>query len=236
MDDILKLEKLYAGYGGGTVLQGIDLRVGRSEIVAVLGRNGMGKTTLLKTIMGLLPCAGEIHFLGRDIGKLPSHVRAQRGLGYVPQGRGLFSSMTVADNIEAGLSIGEAGRPRGDTFKNEIEDLFPLIKKRKGQIAGTMSGGEQQQVAIARALIGKPSLLILDEPSEGIQPSIVHRISEAIRKLNKEHQQAVLIVEQNIEMIASLAQRCYVVENGRVVDETHVDRESVKRLQETLSV
>jgi urea transport system ATP-binding protein len=236
MDDMLRLKDLYAGYGGGTVLQGIDLRVGRSEIVAVLGRNGMGKTTLLKAIMGLLPCAGEIHFLGQDIAKLPPHVRAQRGLGYVPQGRGLFPSMTVADNIEAGLSIGEAGRSRGESFKGEIEDLFPIIKQRKGQIAGTMSGGEQQQVAIARALIGKPSLLILDEPSEGIQPSIVHRVSEALRKLNEDYKQAVLIVEQNTEMVASLAERCYVVENGRVVDEMRVDRESVKRLQETLSV
>jgi urea transport system ATP-binding protein len=236
MDDILSLKQLYAGYGGGTVLQGVDLRVGRSEIVAVLGRNGMGKTTLLKAIMGLLPCAGEIRFLGRDIARLPSHVRAQRGLGYVPQGRGLFPSMTVADNIEAGLSIGEAVRSRGDTFKSEIEDIFPIIRERKGQIAGTMSGGEQQQVAIARALIGKPALLILDEPSEGIQPSIVDRVSEAIRRLNEDHGQAVLIVEQNIEIIATLAQRCYVVENGRVVDEMRVDREGVKRLQEALSV
>ncbi|MDR3468237.1 MAG: ABC transporter ATP-binding protein [Xanthobacteraceae bacterium] len=236
MDDVLRLRKLHAGYGGGAVLQGVDLRVGRAEIVAVLGRNGMGKTTLLKAVMGLLPCTGEILFLGQEIAKLPSHVRARRGLGYVPQGRGLFPSMTVADNIAAGLSIGAIRRSRGDTFKGAIEDLFPIITKRKSQIAGTMSGGEQQQVAIARALIGKPSLLVLDEPSEGIQPSIVQRISEAIRQLNEDHGQAVLIVEQNIEVIAALAQRCYVVENGRVVDEMRVDRTSVKSLQEALSV
>lgn len=236
MTDILELRNLRAGYGGSAVLHGINLNVGGAEVVAILGRNGMGKTTLLKTIMGLVPGRGEILFEGRDVVNWPSHERARAGLGYVPQGRGLFAEMTVAENIRSGLMVARATRRSGRTFEDELHELFPILRQRSGQLAGTMSGGEQQQVAFARALIGRPSLLVLDEPSEGIQPSIVKRLSEAILKLNRLHRQAVLLVEQNIEMVASVASRCYIVEKGRVIHEAPVNEESLPRLHKLLSI
>lgn len=231
----LHVEQLRSGYGSTPILHGIDLTVHESEIVAVIGRNGMGKTTLMKSIIGLLPTMeGEILYDDTDITALPSYKRAQTGIGYVPQGRELFGSMTVEEN----LRIGELVNTKDShTLYELVYEYFPIIKERRRQKAGSLSGGEQQMVAIGRALIGNPGMLLLDEPSEGIQPSIVQQIAEDISQVNKDIGLTVLFVEQNIDMITSLAQRCYVIEGGVIVDElSRSDLTNTETLRGYLSV
>ncbi len=212
---IIEARDLHAGYGRTPILQGIDFNVGRGEIVAVVGRNGMGKSTLMKSLIGLLPSTrGSITFDGRDITREPANQRAVRGIGYVPQGRQIFPRLTVGENLLMGHLVGGDEREK---LHDLVQRYFPIIERRKSQKAGTMSGGEQQQLAIGRALIGNPSLMLLDEPSEGIQPSIVKQIAENVKALNREIGLSVLFVEQNIDMIMSMAQRCYVMDKGRIV-------------------
>ena len=213
---LLSVEGLRAGYGGKPILQGMDFVVRDREVTAVIGRNGVGKSTLMKTVMGLLPTtAGVIRFDGRDMaGELP-HVRARRGIGYVPQGRDVFPRMSVEENLMVGLSMSGAARADFDP----VYSYFPILKERRRQSAGTLSGGQQQQLAIGRALVGKPTLLLLDEPSEGIQPSIVQDIARIVVGLNETTGLTVVLVEQNIDMIRAMAQRCYVMDKGRIVAE-----------------
>lgn len=220
---LLAVEGLRAGYGGKPILQGMDFVVPDREITAVIGRNGVGKSTLMKTIIGLLPAmAGAVIFDGRDMaGELP-HVRARRGLGYVPQGRDVFPRMSVEENLEVGRSM--SGAARADF--EPIYTYFPILKERRRQAAGTLSGGQQQQLAIGRALVGKPMLLLLDEPSEGIQPSIVQDIARIVVELNRTTGLTVVLVEQNIDMIRAMAQRCYVMDKGRIV--TELSRDSLE--------
>ncbi len=172
---MLTIENLHASYGGSLVLQGVDLSVQRGQIKAIMGRNGMGKTTLLKTIMGLLPPhSGKILFEDDPIQGLPTHEIAYKGIAYVPQGREIFGEFTVYEN----LRLGTLGRPRSKRkIPQDIFDYFPVLYERQNQRAGSFSGGEQQMLAIARALVSRPNLLLLDEPSEGIQPSIVEEIA-----------------------------------------------------------
>ena len=213
---ILSVERLRSGYGGKPVLQGVNLTVRDREITAVIGRNGVGKSTLIKTVIGLLPATdGVIRFNGSEIGGETPHVRARRGIGYVPQGRDVFPRMTVEENLLVGLSI--SGQ-RTDDFES-VYRYFPILKERRRQAAGTLSGGQQQQLAIGRVLVGKPILLLLDEPSEGIQPSIVQDIARIVVELNRTIGLTVVLVEQNIEMIRVMAQRCYVMDKGRIVAE-----------------
>jgi branched-chain amino acid transport system ATP-binding protein/urea transport system ATP-binding protein len=211
---MLILEGITAGYGGGRVLQGIDLEIAAGTVTALLGRNGMGKTTLMKAIMGLLrPSAGRILFDGRDIaGKKPYEI-ANAGIGYVPQGREIFPDFTVMEN----LLMGVLGKPadRRD-IPGSLFDSFPILKERLDQKAGTMSGGQQQQLAIARALAGRPRLLLLDEPSEGIQPSIVREIAATMRAVAERDGLTVLVVEQNVEMVFDMARDCAFIENGQL--------------------
>jgi len=218
MDRLLEVHELRAGYGATPILQGVEFSVGKGEIVAIIGRNGVGKTTLMKCLIGLLPAtAGTILYDRSNVTPDDASVRARRGIGYIPQGRGIFPRLTVAENLTMGELIGSN---KGGTKLRELVDrYFPILATRSSQRAGTMSGGEQQQLAIGRALIGNPDLVLLDEPSEGIQPSIVQQISENFKKLNAEIGLTVLFVEQNIDMIMSMAQRCYVMDKGAIVDQ-----------------
>ena len=213
---LLAVDGLRSGYGGKPILQGIDLAIHAREITAVIGRNGVGKSTLMKTVIGLLPAtAGSVRFGGRDIAHQAPHTRARLGIGYVPQGRDVFPRMTVEENLRVGLSI--SGARTGDF--EPIYGYFPILKERRRQAAGTLSGGQQQQLAIGRVLVSKPSLLLLDEPSEGIQPSIVQEIARIVVDLNRTTGLTVVLVEQNIDMIRAMARRCYVMDKGRVVTE-----------------
>ena len=232
---LLSVHGLRAGYGGKPVLQGIDLEVRPDEIVAVIGRNGVGKSTLIKTLIGLLPTdSGSIRYRAAEIGRLPAHGRARLGIGYVPQGRDVFPRMTVEDNLRVGEMLGGrmlGGRADAAAYDSVFEN-FPILRERRRQVAGTLSGG-QQQLAIGRVLIGGPALILLDEPSEGIQPSIVQDIARICVDLNRRTGLAIVLVEQNIDMIRAMAQRCYVMDKGRLIAELTPDmlddREIVRR-------
>jgi len=213
---MLTIEGLHASYGGSLILQGIDLSVQHGEIKAIMGKNGMGKTTLLKTIMGLLvPRSGKILLEGRPIQGLRTHEIAAAGIGYVPQGREIFNDFTVWENLRLGLLRNPRSRRE---IPKEIFEYFPILAERQNQRAGSFSGGEQQMLAIARALVSHPKLLLLDEPSEGIQPSIVDQICKILRKINQETGLTVVIVEQNVDMLLSVAGNCAFMEKGRVVE------------------
>ncbi|MDT3380098.1 ABC transporter ATP-binding protein [Labrys portucalensis] len=212
---------LRAGYGGKPVLQGLDLEVHEGEIVAVIGRNGVGKSTLMKSLIGLVPVMdGSIIYRGTPINDLPAHKRARLGIGYVPQGRDVFPRLTVAENMAVG-----AMRKPANAGSGRALDYFPILRERWSQRAGTMSGGQQQQLAIGRVLIAEPSLILLDEPSEGIQPNIVQDIASIMVELNRATGVTIVLVEQNIDMIRAMAQRCYVMDKGRIV--AALDRESL---------
>jgi urea ABC transporter ATP-binding protein UrtE len=216
---MLHIENLSAGYGDVEVLHQIGLDVAPNEIVGVLGCNGAGKTTLVKAIMGLLPqVRGDIRFLGEPIAGLRTHEIARRGIGLVPQGRWIFPKLTVRENLMMGTQAA-----RGGEILEEVFEYFPVLRARLAQHGGTLSGGEQQVLAIARALCGRPKLLLLDEPSDGVQPSLVELIGEVIPALCRNSSLAVLLVEQNLDLVLRSAQRCVVFENGRVVHSGVVD-------------
>ena len=214
-DVLLSVEGLRGGYGAAPVLLGIDFAVGKGEIVAVIGRNGVGKSTLMRMLIGLLsPSAGSIRFEGRGVEGLPANQRARIGIGYIPQGRDVFPRLSVREN----LLVAEAARTApGKPDYDQVYAFFPILKERASQSAGTLSGGQQQQLAIARAMIGEPKLMLLDEPSEGIQPSIVREIAGHVRRLNTQGGVTVLFVEQNLDLIVSLADRGFVMDKGRIV-------------------
>ncbi|MBU3261025.1 ABC transporter ATP-binding protein [Roseovarius sp. PS-C2] len=208
---MLRLEGIDAGYGGGRVLQGFSLDVAAGEIVCLLGRNGAGKTTCMKAIMGLLPLmAGRVMLDGQEIGRLPAHEVPKAGIGYVPQGRRLFAGLSVAQNLEIGLRARGSGR---DTLE-EVLELFPRLRERMTQPAQTLSGGEQQMLATARALCLRPKVLLLDEPTEGLQPSMIEAIRQVIVQM-RDAGVAVLLVEQRVDAVLSVADRVAFIENGR---------------------
>ena len=213
---MLAVEGIHASYGGSLILQGVDLSVQEGEIKAIMGRNGMGKTTLLKTIMGLVvPQSGKILLKGQSMHSLRTHEIAASGISYVPQGREIFEDFSVKEN----LRLGTLRNPRGKRkIPDEIFDYFPILAERENQRAGSFSGGEQQILAIARALVSHPKLLLLDEPSEGIQPSIVDQICEILKKIRFETGLTILVVEQNVDMILDIADSCAFMERGRIVE------------------
>ncbi|WP_199542563.1 ABC transporter ATP-binding protein [Paraburkholderia kururiensis] len=216
---MLHIDNLSAGYGDLAVLHEIGLDVGPNEVVGVLGCNGAGKTTLVKAIMGLLPRVnGEMQFCGRSVAGLRTHAIARLGIGLVPQGRWIFPRLTVRENLVMGTRA--AG---GGAILDEVFEYFPILKSRLAQYGGTLSGGEQQVLAIARALCGRPKLLLLDEPSDGVQPNLVELIGEVIPTLCRRSQLAVLLVEQNLDLVLRSAQRCIVLRNGRLAHAGPVD-------------
>jgi urea transport system ATP-binding protein len=211
----LAVKALNQFYGGSHTLWDVDLTVPAGSRTCVMGRNGMGKTTLLKCIMGLLPTAsGAITFGGADLRALSAPSRARLGIGYVPQGREIFPQLTVDENLRLGLGI----RPNGArSIPPHIFELFPLLQQMLHRRGGDLSGGQQQQLAIARALVLEPALLILDEPTEGIQPNIVHEIGDVILRLNQEKGVTVLLVEQQLRFARRVASQFYILEKGRSV-------------------
>ena len=226
---MLEVSGLSARYGATPVLRGIDLAVSEREIVAVIGRNGVGKTTTMRCLIGLLRAsAGSIRYRGRDITQLSPDDRARLGIGYIPQGRDVFPRMTVQENLVVGELIGASRR---QSRLDLVFECFPIRKERRRQMAGTLSGGEQQQLAIGRVLIGGPDLILLDEPSEGVQPSIVKLICRVLRTIRDDLGTTVIFVEQNLDTILALAERCYVMEKGEIAQELPrgmVSRESVR--------
>ncbi|MGV1794910.1 ABC transporter ATP-binding protein [Rhizobium sp. A37_96] len=213
---MLDCKDIRSGYGHLPVLHGIDLTVDTGEVVAVLGRNGVGKTTLLKTLAGALALrSGAIRLGDQDVSAFVAHRRARSGIAHVPQGRGIFGRLTVEENMTVGTRAA-GSRARKDVF-DDIFSFFPVLRERRREPAGNFSGGQQQQLAIARALCGEPKVLLLDEPSEGIQPNIVHEIGELIPRLARQYGIAVLLVEQNLDLVSHAATRCLFMDKGRVV-------------------
>ncbi|WP_336338686.1 ABC transporter ATP-binding protein [Haloarcula brevis] len=214
---MLALDGVTAAYDTTPILREVDLSVEEGEIVGVMGKNGVGKTTLLKTVMGLLaPSEGTITYDGTDVTHASADERARAGIGYIPQGRDVFPKLTVEQNIRMGETI---RADSDETLYDQIYDYFPVLQERASQEAGTLSGGQQQMLAIGRALVSNPDLLLLDEPSEGIQPSIVDQISRDMQAINDDLGTTILFVEQNLGVIREMADRCYAMERGTVVDE-----------------
>jgi urea ABC transporter ATP-binding protein UrtE len=230
MTSELRINSVSSGYGRVRIINGVSMHVRQGEIVAVIGRNGVGKTTLIKTIIGeVSTSSGSLELGDADITRLrPSH-RARMGIGYVPQGRGIFTQMTVGANLELGQNVGSSTAAHLERAFN----YFPVLRKRQLQMAGSMSGGEQQQLAIARILVGNPSVILLDEPSEGIQPNIVQEIGRTIRRLRDEEGLTIVIVEQNLNLIQASADRCIVLDKGQIIAEIEPqsldDPETAKR-------
>lgn len=211
---MLEVTGLDAGYGAVQVLHGLTLSVRPGEVLVVMGRNGAGKTTALRAIMGLVPpTAGEVTLDGARLDRLPAHEVPRRGVGYVPQGRRLFAELTVAENLEIGLMA----RGRGAEVRAWVLDLFPRLAERLGQVAGTLSGGEQQMLALGRALCLEPSVLLLDEPGEGLQPSMIALIRKTVTRL-RDDGVAVLLVEQRVDTALAVADRIAFVAGGRVAE------------------
>ena len=214
---MLEAKGLCAGYGAIPVLYDVALSVRSGEAIGILGHNGMGKTTLLRTLIGALPAtAGAIHFDGDDVTTLPPHARAKRGMAYVPQGREIFPALSAYDNLRLGLV--KTGRKPDEAIGALLED-FPRLLPLLDRAGGALSGGEQQLLALARALAGEPTMLLLDEPTEGIQPSIIEEIAETLVSLREKRGLTIVLVEQNLDFIAAVSQRVLVIRRGQIGDE-----------------
>ena len=215
-EPLLAVEGLDLYYGDAQALAGVSLEVPAGEIVAIVGANGAGKSSLIRAIAGIeSPRAGRIRFRGRDVGGLDSYATCELGIGQVAEGRQVFPSLTVLENLEMGAMLPRARAKAGQTLA-EVYALFPRLAERKGQAAGTLSGGEQQMLAIGRCLMGRPELVMFDEPSLGLAPTVVQEVFRTVRTLHARGL-TILLVEQNVAVSLKLAQRAYVLENGRIV-------------------
>ena len=228
---MLQVDQLNQYYGAAHTLRGVSLSLEKGKCLTLLGRNGVGKTTLLKCLMGVLPtAAGNVSLDGRDITKLKPHQRAQLGIAYVPQGREIFARLTVEENLLMGMAT-KSGR-KASTIRGEVYELFPVLKEMLHRRGGDLSGGQQQQLAIARALVADPKLIILDEPTEGIQPSIIKDIGRVIRLLRERGDIGILLCEQYFDFARELADNFIVMSRGEVVASgtaDQMDDDSVKR-------
>jgi urea transport system ATP-binding protein len=226
MEKMLQVNNLHVAYGQSEILHGLEFALEPGEIVAMTGLNGMGKTTLMKAIMGIIPSTeGKVSIGGVTISDVPSHERVHKGIGYVPQGRMIFSTMTVEENIETGL----AGTDE-KFIPDEIYEIFPVLHEMRTRRGGNLSGGQQQQLAIARALVSRPKVLLLDEPTEGIQPSIIKEMAQVLKKIRDRNNLSILVSEQVLSFVMDVADRIMVIENGRIVHEDNredVDQDTI---------
>ncbi len=213
-DEILRVDSLQQHYGGSNILRGLSFDLRPGEITVVMGRNGVGKTTLLKSLMGVVPItSGSIMLGGENINKLRTHQRVRAGLGYVPQGREIFGRLSVIENLQMGL----ASQPAGTPLSSELFELFPVLAKMRSRRGGDLSGGQQQQLAIARALAPGPKVLLLDEPTEGIQPNVIQDIGRVIKHLAHDKGLSVVLVEQYYDFCAELADQYLLMQRGEIV-------------------
>ncbi len=214
---MLAVSNLRAGYGGIPILGGVSMTVAQSDVIGILGHNGMGKTTLLKTLIGLVPATdGSIRFLDHDITDAPVHRRNRLGIGYVPQGREIFPALSVRDNLRMGCAVSAVDE--GAAIEQALGE-FPRLAPLLDQLGGTLSGGEQQLLAIARCLCGMPKLVLLDEPTEGVQPSIIDELVETLQRLKATRNLTVVLVEQNLDFIAALSKTVQIIQKGQLVRE-----------------
>jgi urea transport system ATP-binding protein len=235
-EPMLSIRDLNVYYGESHILRDVDLNVAPGKMVCLIGRNGVGKTTLLKTIMGLLSQrSGDIYFEGSSLSKMPTDRRVKSGIAYVPQGREIIARLTVEENLLLGMEARAGGRKKSDRIPAEIFDLFPVLQQMLGRMGGDLSGGQQQQLSIARALMGNPRLLVLDEPTEGIQPSIILEIEAAVKKIVRETGISVLLVEQHLHFVRQ-ADWYYAMQKGGIVASGSTDELSKDVVQKFLAV
>ncbi len=231
-DYMFSVSGLDSGYGQSQVIHDLNLNAGKQEIVAVMGRNGMGKTTLFKTLMGIIPSSrGQIAVDGKKLESLDSYQRVQQGLAYVPQGRMIFSNMTVLENIQTGLPAAARG-----VVPEELYVLFPVLYEMRARKGGNLSGGQQQQLAIARALATNPKVLLLDEPTEGIQPSIIKDIAKTLKEIRGLRELTILVSEQVLSFTLDIADRFFVIDKGRFVYEDRRANVNEKIIAQYLSI
>ena len=229
---MLRVDNLHTAYGQSEALHGISFEGQTNETVAIMGRNGMGKTTLFKSLMGVLPLkSGTIQVAGKDVSKAESFKRVAAGIAYVPQGRMIFPTLTVEENIQTGLE-----NAKHKVIPEEIFALFPVLWDMRRRKGGNLSGGQQQQLAIARALVTDPKVLLLDEPTEGIQPSIIKDIAKALNEIRKLRQITIVVSEQVLSFALDVADRLFVIEGGRLVHETTREETDPQRIRAYLSV
>jgi len=229
---MLKVNDMFVAYGQSEALHGISFEGRKNETIAIMGRNGMGKTTLFKSLMGVLPLkSGHIEVAGQDVSKDESYKRVAKGIAYVPQGRMIFPTLTVEENIQTGLENAKHKR-----IPDEIYALFPVLWDMRRRKGGNLSGGQQQQLAIARALVTDPKVLLLDEPTEGIQPSIIKDIAKALNEIRKLREITIVVSEQVLSFAMDVADRLFVIEGGRLVHETPRAQTDVERIKSYLSV